>query len=446
MISYHKKKSGSGCCNFLKIVGAVTLISSVLATPLLAADNSSTGYSASGSLDTVFRMRTNVDKNNIYPVYEYLNLDLTDTFKDGSSASFYLGAWGRADLADKSTDKYTDADLQYAYLSYRAAKNNTVVNLGRQFVTEGVASERLDGLYLRSDFVGGFGAAAYAGKSVITEPNFKGGDIVYGARVSKSDAQYYTIGLSALKSEREDNSRYREEEGIDLWLRPLERLDLTGRSSYNSITGGWMEHAYALSVVPLEQLRISTDFSHVNYYDYFFNMTASSFSFNDRLIDPNEKLTTGGVAVSYLPTKNLTLIVDYKIYDYEIAQKAAYYGGKATYSLPQSFTVGIGAHRMDGKADQLCYTEYRAYMTKKIGRANVYVDLINIGYDNPINGVKNSYALTGAAGYQFNKSVMIGANMEYSKSPEFDNEVRGLLKITYAFDVKLGEGESKHEK
>lgn len=445
MISNHIKKSGCNSHNFLRVIGPV-MASVIFATPLMAADNSSTGYSISGGSDTVFRMRTNIDKKNIYPIYEYLHFDVTDTLSDGSSTSFYIGAWGRADLADKSTDKYTDADLQYAYLSYRSAKNNTVVNVGRQFVTEGVAAERLDGLYLRSDFRGGFGAVVYAGKPVITETNFKGGNVVYGTRLSQSDTQYYTVGLSALKSEREDNSRYREEEGIDLWFHPLNQVDLTGRSTYNSITGGWMEHAYALSVTPTEKLRISTDFSHVNYYDYFFNMTASSLSFVDRSIDPNEKLTSAGVAVSYSPIKNLTLITDYKVYGYEIAKTANYFGGKAAYTLPQAFAVGIGIHRMDGQADRLRYTEYRAYASKKIGRANVYVDLINLGYDAAINGVKNSYAITGAAGYQLNEKVLVGANMEYSKSPDFDNELRGLLKLTYTFDTKLGEWGKKHEK
>ncbi|MDD2541805.1 MAG: hypothetical protein PHH28_12295 [Desulfuromonadaceae bacterium] len=446
MISHHKKSAWS-YFNFTRILGAVAAASSLLATPLMAADNSSTGYySLSGESDTVFRMRTNIEKNNIYPIYEYLHFDLTKTLKDGSSASFYLGGWGRADLADKSTDKYTDGDLQYGYLSYRAAKNNVVINLGRQFVTEGVATERLDGVYLHSDFAGGFGAAVYAGKPVITEPNFKGGNVVYGTRISQSDSQYYTVGLSALKSERENNSRYREEEGLDLWFHPLDQIDMTGRSTYNSITGGWMEHAYALSVIPLDQLRISADFSHVNYYDYFFNMTASSFSFADKLIDPNEKLTTAGVALSYLPIKNLTVIADYKLYNYEIARKAEYFGGKVTYTLPQSFAVGIGLHRMEGKADHLRYTEYRAYASKQIGRANVYVDFINLEYNKRINGVKNSYAVTGAAGYQFNKTLLLGASMEYSRNPEFDSELRGLLKITYAFDTRLGEGGRKNEK
>lgn len=401
-------------------------------------------YSFSGEAKTILRMKTTIDQKDLYPVYEYLRLNMTDNRSDGSGVSFYLGVWGRLDLADKSTDKYSDADLQYAYLSYRAAKNNTVVNLGRQFVTEGVAAEKLDGLYLRNDFAGGFGAAVFAGKSVITEPDKKGGNFVYGARLSQGMKKYYSVGLSALKSETDAKSRYREEFGADLWLHPMKQVDLTGRSSYNNLTEGWMEHAYVLSVNPLDQLRISADFSQINYHDYFYNMTTNIFSFANRLnIANNEELTTAGVALSYLPLKNLTISADYKNYGYKIDGNADYFGGKATYSLPESFAVGCSVHRMEGHVDRLRYTEYRAFASKKLGHADLALDFTNVGYDSRINGVRNSYALAGSAGYEFGQRVKLGADMEYSQSPDFDNEVRGLLKVTYLFDTKRSEGRSK---
>lgn len=445
MKNHQKEKSGCFCRNLLRVTGGALAVSSMmLATPLMAAD-----YSFSGESNTIFRMRTTIDKKDIYPAYEYLRLNMTDNRSDGSGVSFYLGAWGRLDLADKSTDKYSDADLQYAYLSYRAAKNNTVVNLGRQFVSEGVAAERLDGLYLRNDFAAGISAAAFAGKSVITEPDYKGGNFVYGARLSQGMPKYYSVGLSALKSESDDKTRYREEEGLDIWIHPLKQVDLTGRTSYNSITGGWMEHTYTLSIIPLENLRISADISNINYKDYFFNVTTSALkliSGSIGIIDPNEKLLTAGAAVAYNPIKNLTIAGDYKNYNYDVAGSADYYGGKLTYSLPESFAAGFGAHRMEGTSDRLRYSEYRLYASKKLGHADLSADLINVSYDKSINGVRNSYAVSGSAGYEFHPKLKVGADLEYSKSPDFDNEVRGLVKFTYLFDTKRSEGRGKSEK
>jgi len=116
-----------------------------------------------GEFNTLLRMGKDVNKRELYPVYEQIRLQADKTLSDGSALSFQLGAWGRLDLADKSSSHDTEGDVQYALLSYQGAKNNLVINLGRQFVAEGVAAEILDGLYIRQDFKAGFGAAAYVG-------------------------------------------------------------------------------------------------------------------------------------------------------------------------------------------------------------------------------------------------------------------------------------------
>lgn len=423
--------------------GVAVLASTLLwSTPLIAYD-----YSFSGESTTILRMRTTTDKKDLFPAYEYLRLNMTDNRSDGSGVSFYLGAWGRADLGDKSTSSSTDADLQYAYLTYRAPKNNTAATIGRQFISEGVAAERIDGLYLRNDFAYGIGAAAYFGNSVITEPTYQGGTVVYGTRLSQTDKKYYTVGLSMLKSERENDSRYREEEGIDLWLRPLQQLDLTGRSTYNSITDGWMEHSYAATYAPLSNLTLGADFSRINFKDYLYGMTTSALSITNPVWKINEKQTAMGINASYTGIKNLTVAADCKFYSYGQSGDASYFGGKASYSFPENLVVGATLHRMEGGVDRLRYVEARAFAAKKIGHADLTVDAINTNYDKEINGIRNSYAITGAAGYEFNRKIKIGADLEYSKNPDFDREVRALIKATYTFDTKLAaEGGTKSEK
>ena len=423
--------------------GVAVLASTLLwSTPSVASD-----YSFSGESTTIFRMRTTTDKKDLFPAYEYLHLNLTDNRSDGSGVSFHLGAWGRADLGDKSTSSSTDGDLQYAYLTYRAPKNNTAVSVGRQFISEGVAAERVDGLYLRSDFQYGIGAAAFFGNSVITEPTYQGGTLVYGTRLSQSDKKYYTVGLSILKSEREDNSRYREEEGIDLWVRPLPQLDLTGRSTYNSITDGWMEHSYAATYAPLSILSLGADFSRINFEDYLYNMTTSALSFTNPVWSINTRQTAVGVNAAFTAIKNLTLAADYKLYKYDQSGDANYYGGKATYSLPEALVVGAALHRMEGEIDKLRYLEVRAFASKKIGPTDLTIDAINVHYDKRINDIHNSYSITGAAGYEVNRKLKLGADLAYLRNPDFDNEVRALIKATYTFDTKLAaEGGTKSEK
>ncbi|MEI7671892.1 MAG: hypothetical protein WCK00_07240, partial [Deltaproteobacteria bacterium] len=153
--------------------------------------------SISGESKTILRMGKTADDRNSYPLYEYLNLGVANE-TGGGSVSGNLGGWGRVDLRDRIGDRYTNTDLQYGYVSYQGNKNNLMLNAGRQFVAEGVATEKVDGVYLHSDLAGGFGAAAFVGAPVVVEPDFRGGNVIYGGRVTHSIPEYYTIGLSAL--------------------------------------------------------------------------------------------------------------------------------------------------------------------------------------------------------------------------------------------------------
>ena len=440
MISRQGIKSGWVQCSLLSTAWLVLAASSpLLAEPAAAAD-----YAISGESTTFLRMQTTVDDSDIYPLSEYLRFSVLGAQKDGSAISLHVGAWGRVDLGDRSRDDRADADLQYGYLSYHGAKNNLLVNAGRHFVTEGVATERVDGLYARSDLAAGFAAAAFLGAPVVTEPNFRGGDFIYGGRVSQGKQGLYSVGLSALKSEGDD-SRDREEQGLDIWVHPLKQVDVTGRSSYNSLTSGWMEHDYTVSVSPLDALTVSADVSRINYGDYFYHVTTSALSLTNGIISPDEELTSAGVKASYGALKNFTVAADYKNYSYDIEGNADYFGGNVAYAA-DSLAAGFGVHRMDGASDRLSYLEYRLYALKKLGAFDVAADFFNVNYDQSVNGVKNSYALTGSAGYRFDEKLRVWADLEYSRSPFFDNELRGLVKVAYAFDMKHGKGGDKSEK
>lgn len=435
LINQQEKKSRRIWANLLIVVGMAPAAWSALpAKPLMAA-----GYAISGASNTILRMKTTIDEKDIYPLYEYLRFSVTSKEQDGSTTSLHLGGWGRVDLGDKSSrDDHTDGDVQFGYLSFQGAKNNLVINAGRQFVVEGVAAQRLDGLYARSDFAAGFAAAAYAGSPVVTEPNLRADDFVGGARVTHSDRKYYTIGISALTS-LTGGDRYREEEGIDLWLQPIKQVDVTGSSSYNSITDGWMEHAYTASLAPVEDLRLYAELSRINYRDYFFRVTTSALVFNPLTngIDPNERLLALGAGGSYTVLKSLTVGADYRHYDYDVARAADYYGGKVSYWVPESFGAGLSVHRMDGDDARLEYTEYRLYAMKNLGKADLTLDVIDLYYDSEarMNQDRNSVTVVAAGSYELNPALRLGASVDYSNNPLFDDELKGLVKLTYLFDV-----------
>lgn len=303
------------------------------------------------------------------------------------SVSVHFGGWLGFDLNDSSfgNDKKKGSGLQYGYVSYRAKERNAVVNLGRVMVFEGVAAERLDGIYARTDIKGGFGVAAFGGAPVETGIDAPGNNTIYGARISHQSANIYTIGLSYLKQEKNSNT-FREEEGLDLWIRPINKVELMGRSSYNAETTGWMEHAYYLVFGPFDKLRFNTEASWINYADYFAGATTNVFKMTPGgPIYPKEKVNILGEEIFYAIDKNWAVSVDYKKYGYDIAGSANYYGAKATYAMPKSYSAGVSIHKMDGETDRLKYDEYRAYASKKIDKVDVAVDVLDVKYKEPIN-------------------------------------------------------------
>jgi hypothetical protein len=436
--SYDRNKSRCPIPFVLRMIGGIAVLCSLLISQQM------TAYAASMSLEseTIFRMQK-IGDSNLYPLYEYLRLSGSGDVSDRGTLSIKAGGWGRYDLRDRSADKNPYGDLQYGYVSYGGNKGNLLVNAGRQFIAEGVASERIDGLYLRSDLAAGFGAAGFVGSPVVTQSNFKGGDISYGGRISQGNPKYYSVGVSALRTDYE-NSRIREEQGIDIWAHPISQVDIWGRSSYNSITNGWMEHAYTVTATPLDKLRFSANFSKINYNDYFYQVTTTALSLTNGLLNPQEDVLTLGGSIEYTPIKNLKVVADYKNYDYKVAGQAKYYGGKATFSLPESYAVGLSYHRMAGEIDKLKYDEYRIYASKNIGKTILTVDLFDVHYASPINGVGDTYAISASAGYDVTPSVQVSGYVEYSRTTDSDNAVAGLLKLVYRFDTNFGaEGRSK---
>ncbi len=399
----------------------------------------SSALTLNGESNTYLSFRETADKSKIVPLYEYLDLSL-DNIGD-NRVSFHSSGWGKADLGDESYGKRYDADLLYAYLSFKNDKNNTTINLGRVLVFEGVAAEKVDGFYARTDIKYGFGASAYVGRPVETESNGVSGDLIYGGRLSYEIPSIVVLGASYLK-ENSGSSDFREEEGADIWLNPVRQVVITGRSSYNSMTNGWMEHTYFLSLGPFSNLRLNSEVSWISYKDYFSSATTDVFKLMTGILDPAEKVLILGQEAAYSINENLTASADYKHYDYDLAGNANYYGGKLSYAVLGKGGAGVSFHRMSGATDKLRYNEYRVYGFKKFGRADLTLDFLDVDYDSEIDGMKNTYAASLAIGYNFSNKVKTVADVDYSRNPNFNRDVRTFLSLVWQFDSAFG-GETK---
>ena len=396
---------------------------------------SSLAASITGDSNTYVQSRETADGQKILGAYEYLDFAIQNLGDE--TISFHTGGWLRYDLKGEEFDKKTAEDLQYSYLSFKGKTDNTIVNLGRVMVFEGVAAERVDGLYARTDLKGNFGISGFGGVPVETEINEPGNNLIYGAHLTHQIPGLYRIGVSYLKEEK-NSADFRKEEGLDLWIHPINKVDIIGRSNYNAITKGWMENTYNLVLGPFDKLRFTTEASWINYEDYFTGATSSAFSFQPGIIDPNEKVRILGEEVAYALTDKISISVDYKAYEYEVSGSAKYCGGNIRYTVAASGGAGLSLHRMDGESDPLKYTEYRVYGYKKIDKINLTLDVLDVNYDSSINGVSNAYSVSAAAQYDFIEHWTLGADVEYSKNPDFDKDVRVFLKAIYHFDIGSG--------
>jgi hypothetical protein len=386
-----------------------------------------------GTSRTYLQSRETVDNSRILGGYEYLDFVMQN---DNETISFHTGGWLRYDFKDEQFGSKTNNDLQYSYLSFKSKTDNAIVNLGRVMVFEGVAAERVDGLYARTDLLYNFGISVFGGMPVETIRETPGNNQIYGTRLSHQVAGLYTAGVSYVTEEKNDKES-REQAGIDFWFHPFDKVEVAGRSNYNYITRNWMENSYNLVLGPFERLRFTTEASWIDYKDYFTGATTTAFRLGHGVLDWNEGFRRLSEKVSYGVTDKLNVAVNYTNYDYKLAGSADSYGANAQYAVAQGKGVGLAYQRMDGETTRLQYTEYRVYGYTNIYKLNLTLDLLNVKYDTSINEVTNSWSASAAAQYGITRNLSVGADIEYLKSPDFDKDVRAFVKAVYRFDAPL---------
>jgi len=417
----------------MRLLRIIVMLSFLLSLSLPAS-----AVDLAGQSRTYLQSRELTDGTRLTPLYEYLNIRTDNLGTD--AVSFSAGGWYRYYLQSTDFDKKDTGDIQYAYLTIRRSSANAYLNVGRILVNEGAVASQLDGAATRSDLRGGFTIGAFGGSPIETGQDNRSGDSVYGGRLAHSVAGLYTVGAAYLQ-EKNDSRDFRKEEGFDVWIHPVSKLEVMGTSSYNAESKAWMQHQYHGTLGPFAGLRLNLDASKTWYKEYFASVNAtqsmlmSAFSFTN--IDPNEVVTMKGGSAVFAAGSAVTLVADYRSYDYlTLNGSAVYAGGSIAYS-GTGIGAGASVHRMNGPKTDLRYDEQRIYATRKLSRADVTLDVLHIAYDKAINGVTDAWAMSGALGYLFTPKARIIANAEYAKNPDYNRDVRGMLTVVYSFDLPL---------
>jgi hypothetical protein len=377
------------------------------------------------------------EKQTIVPATEFFGADL-NKIGDGN-LSFHMYGWGRVDLADRSTNEgSTDGDLTYAYLKYHFSKANGQIRAGRFFVTEGVAAEQIDGVSAGTDLCRQFGISLFGGAPVQLDNSSKSkGDYIYGGRMNVRLGGMFNLGVSALQEGNvtvdttTGEKRNRDMLGGDVWFSPIRMIEVTGHSNYNITTHAMAENSYLLTLKPIKTVTLTGSYNRARFSDYF------TFSNVPQIFDPKsgDKQESYGGSASWAILKPLEVTADYRHIKRDSLGNRDRYGAEARYSLMDNkVRTGGSIHRSSGGGGINSYTELRSYGTYRGPKYQGSLDGIIQIYDHDIYGKSNAFQLIATAGYKILPELLVSGDISYGENPQYDNDLRGLIKLTYNFN------------
>lgn len=428
-------------------IGIFLMVPSVLLAAEISVDSNTT-------VRIEKRDVSNGSSENIIPATQFLGLDAKKLADGNLSLHFY--GWGRADFGDESFngDK-TDSGFTYGYLRYRFNAANADVRAGRFFVREGIVNEQVDGVNFRTDLPLGFGISMFGGATVhnddLSRESSDGkGDYLYGGRFNYRYKGVLDLGISALYEDDAPKLLYHANGshrliGGDVWLNPSAWLEVIGHSSYNTETSEFAEHSYLLNLVPTRQLTISTEFSQNKDQSYFYSWAMASGAD----INPGDTSTIIGTTVSYRPGKRVEISGDYRHYDREAGSANRYGGNLKLNFMDNAVRTGISYHYLDageafaiGNNPSASYHEARVYAMHDTKTYFSALDLLGYFFKDEIYDEKKAVQATFSLGYHITPTLALSGDISYGKNPEFTDETKGLVRLTYN-PVFAGKGDKK---
>lgn len=377
------------------------------------------------------------------PATQFLGLT-ADKLADGN-LSLHLYGWGRADLADNSfNNNSSDGSLTYGYLQYRFSQASANIRAGRHFIHEGIVNEQVDGISLRTDLPMGFGLSAFGGATVHTtdlsgESSDGKGDSLYGGRINYRYKGMLDVGLSAVSEGSAPNlvshanGKY-SRIGGDIWITPFATVDIIGQSSYNTETSKFAHHSYLINYKPIQKLVLTGEYNYYSDSSYRFPWTSSTTA----LLNPNDKSSTAGLIASYEINKNLDAALDYKHYSREFGSADRFGGDLRVKYQDNSIRGGVGYHYLDaGQGFAITpytsgsYQELRCYVMRDTKSYFGAVDLLGQFFKDDIYNESSAWEAIASLGYHITPALALSGDISYGKNPQFTEEVKGLLRLTY---------------
>jgi len=390
----------------------------------------------SDTLVRVFERDTSSGNDQLVaPGYEYLQLDIGALQSRGLSFHFY--GWGRADFADN--DYYQDqtaGEILYGYLEYAKPSSSFVTRLGRQNIFEGVANETVDGLWLSSDLGKHFGVSLYGGQPAgLDGTGGRDGDSIYGGRIANF-GRIYSVGLSYKKSENDSNTAA-EMAGVDYALYLPGEVSVFGKSTYNVDSDDFAEHSVEAHV-HFGAINLRPHFSHYKYADYF-GTGANARNPFQILAQSDEKLTEYGTDATWRRSEHWGYGAKVRRYDPDNNDSSTFLSLLTTWYGEQTNQIGgeVGYLFGDGTGNDFVLMRLYGYwdaLPSGMPFGFLSADLMYTLYDKEIYGEDASVFASLGCGWTLLENLALKASADYSQDPYFDNDLRGIVSMSYRFD------------
>jgi hypothetical protein len=175
---------------------------------------------------------------------------------------------------------------------------------------------------------------------------------------------------------------------------------------------------------------LTAEYQDVDYRSFFRSSDVSAFAPTGLAGEKGMRLF--GAEAAYAVTPAVTAALSRRGYAYDVAGDAHETGARLAYARG-NLGAGLAYSRVSGETPRLRYHEYRGYVVRRAGRADVALDLCTQRYDEEIDGEDSGTTVTLAFGYEVLPVLRLAADASYTSDPTYSKDLRAMMKLVYGF-------------
>jgi hypothetical protein len=369
---------------------------------------------------------------DIGTLYEYISLDISV-----DNLSFVFAGWGKAEMMDirigyPNDDRY-DGDFSAAYIDYLHESTSLHFRLGKQAVLGHGSYESLSGAFIETAMAHkslNLTLSGYYGAPEELEERSSSGDSLSGGRATLGMTGKWELGYSYLK-ELDDSDDFREEEQVSVWLMPFSKLELYGETVFNNIAKENARSSVEGNLYATSKITLSGKYEKIDYEGYF--EKPEIYAFN--LFTTYDELEISSGVLAFDLSSKISLKLEAKEYSFEKAkEKAQSYGGGIKLST-DSVISELSYHKTDSDdVTKGYYDEYRFYVMRRTDEGlTLSCDGILDQFEKKIGGEDSSVTVIASAGYKFNEDFSISVDLDYSNTPQYEEDYKVFARVEYSF-------------